>query len=74
MVAHAADFVRHDLFFAANAGHVSPEFCPMVKGNKLTTLFGAEYNMNKVLNVRVGHVFTLFSFGWLCRAYGALEY
>jgi hypothetical protein len=49
---HSADFVRQDLFFAANAGHKPPEFRSL----------GAERNMNKVLHVsqgrgRTGHRF-----------------
>jgi hypothetical protein len=59
VVVHPADLVRHDLFFAANAGHKGPEFHPVVQRNKLATLLGAENNMNKVLYVRVGHDFTL---------------
>src|ERR1044071_562811 len=60
MVVHPANLVRQDLFFATNAGHQGPEFRPAVQRNKLATLLGAEYNMKKVLNVRVGHVCALF--------------
>jgi hypothetical protein len=56
MVFHPADFMWHDLFFAANTGHVGPEFCPVVQRNELAALFSAEHNMKKVLYVRVGHV------------------
>ena len=72
VVVHPADFERHDLFFAANAGHVSPEFCSMVQRNELAALLGAENNMKKILYVRVGHVWLFLTAG-LCRAYGALE-
>lgn len=56
VVVHPADLMRQDLFFAANAGHKGPEFRPVIRRNKLAALFGAEYNMQEVLYVRVGHV------------------
>jgi hypothetical protein len=62
MVVHPADFERQDLFLAANAGHKGPEFCPVIQGNELAALLGAEHNMDKVLHVCVGHVL-LFSYG-----------
>ena len=48
MVVHSADFVRSDLFFAANAGHIGPEFCSVVQRDELAALFCAEDNMNKL--------------------------
>src|SRR6185437_16409370 len=59
MVIHSADFMWQDLFFAANTSHISPEVFPMLKRNELATPFGAEHNMQEVLNVRVGHNFAL---------------
>jgi len=73
VVVHPADFERHDFFFGANAGHIGPEFRPVVQRNELAALLGAEHNMKKILYVGVGHV-SSFSLFRLCRAYGALEY
>jgi hypothetical protein len=56
VVVHPADFEWHDLFFAANAGHIGPEFCPVVQRNEFAALLGAEHNMKKILHIRVGHV------------------
>jgi len=63
VVVHPADFVRQDFFFAANAGHEGPEFCPVVQRDKLVALFGAEHNMKKVLYVCVGHVCSFLRLG-----------
>jgi uncharacterized membrane protein YuzA (DUF378 family) len=71
MVVHPADFMRQNLFFAANTGHVGPEFFPVVQWNKLAALLGAENNMNKVLYVRVGHALLFLS--RVCVAPTALE-
>lgn len=73
MVFHPANLMRQDLFFAANAGHISPKFCSVVQRNKFAALFGAEYNMKEILHVRVEHVL-LFLMAGLWRAYGALKY
>ncbi|MGB8130892.1 MAG: hypothetical protein WCG81_13960 [Candidatus Angelobacter sp.] len=73
MVVHTADFMWHDFFFAANAGHKGPESRPVGQRNKLGTLLGAEHNMNKILYVRVGHFRSFLRLG--CAApNGALEY
>jgi hypothetical protein len=63
MVVHPADFVRDDLFFAANAGHIGPEFCPVIQRNDLAALLGAEHNEEKILNVGVGHVCSFLRLG-----------
>jgi len=63
MVVHPADFVRQDFFFAANTGHIGPEFVRWSRGMSLRRSLVLNHNMKKVLYIGVGHDL-LFSYGW----------
>jgi hypothetical protein len=56
VIFHAADLVHEYLLVFTNTGQISPQTGLGFLGDELAPFFGAEYNMDGVVEIRMGHV------------------